>query len=104
MKDLKFPCFLFFVFHVPRFSFINLVSPYRTFLFAFTSSMDLIPHFSLFPVGGLQCSVLFSGTGIPCLPFDPFMPLVFISGRKYAFSSERKNQFPLSRRMAQGFY
>lgn len=71
--------------------------PCRIFLFAFISSMDYIPHFSLFPGGGLRCSVPFSGTGIPCLPFDLCMPFVFMSGHKYAFSSERKkNQFPLS--------
>lgn len=65
----------------------------------------LVLIFSLFPVGGLQRSILFSGTGIPCLLFDPFVPLVFISGHKDAFSSERKkNQFPLSWRMAQVFY
>lgn len=60
--------------------------------------------FSLFPVHGLQCSILFSGTGIPCLLLDPFMPLVFLPGHEDAFSSERKNQFPLSWRAAQVFY
>ena len=60
--------------------------------------------FSLFPVDGLQCSILFSGTGIPCLLFDPFVPLVFLPGQEDAFSSERKYQFPLSWRVAQVFY
>ena len=60
--------------------------------------------FSLFPVDGLQCSILFSGTGIPCLLFDPFVPLVFLPGHEDAFSSERKYQFPLSWRVAQVFY
>lgn len=57
---------------------------------AFISDRDIVLVFSLFPVGGLQSAIVFSGMGIPCLPFDVFLPFVSTSGHKYAFSSERK--------------
>ena len=104
MENFKCPLFFIFLFCICLELALIICQPYGIFLFAFISNVAFIPRLLFVSCAWITVFHSVFWNRIPCLLLDPFMPLVFLPGHEDAFSSERKNQFPLSWRAAQVFY